>query len=75
LDKKERAKKYLEFQEEISKDVPAVFVYSPYFIYISQKNPKGLNINNLKGASDRFLGISNWYLKTDSIWKVFSASK
>lgn len=74
-DKGERAKKYLEFEEEIQKDVAATFIYSPQFIYVFRKKPEGLVINNLKGSSDRFLGASNWYLKTDSIWKIFQSKQ
>jgi len=38
LDEKERVKKYIQFEEEIKKDVPTIFVYSPEFIYVVLKN-------------------------------------
>ena len=72
LDRQERAKKYLEFQEEIKKDAPVIFLYSPEFIYVSRKPVKGIITGHLKGSQDRFLNIKNWYLKTDHIWKVFN---
>ena len=72
LDRQEKAKKYLEFQEEIKKDTPVIFLYSPEFIYVSRKPVRGFIIGHLKGAQDRFLNIKNWYLKTDHIWKIFS---
>ena len=72
LDRKERTKKYLEFQEEIKKDAPVIFLYSPEFIYVSRKPVKDIIISHLKSAQDRLLNIKNWYLKTDHIWKIFS---
>ena len=67
----DRAKKYLDFQSEIKKDEPAIFIYSPEFVYVTRNPIKGLYINNLKGSQDRFGNIANWYTKTDHIWKIF----
>jgi len=72
LDTKERLEKYIQFREQIKKDTPAVFIYSPEFIYVVSKNIKGLSINHLNVTSDRFLEINKWYLEINKIWKIFN---
>lgn len=67
-----KAKKYAEFENEIAKDMPAVFLYSPDFIYIVSKDLQGLDIKNITSPGDRFLDIHKWYTKTDNVWKVFA---
>lgn len=63
--------KYKDFQKEIFKDNPAIFLYSPHFIYVISKEIKNNPINQINNPSERFLDISNWYIKTDKIWKIF----
>ena len=61
-----------KFEKEVINDVPAIFLYSPDFIYIV---PKQLNWNepkNIVVSSDRFTDIEKWYLNTDSVWKIFA---
>lgn len=67
-----RAKKYAQFVDEIKKDMPAVFLYSPSFIYVVSKDLQGLNIENLVSPADRFLSAYLWYTKTDNVWKIFA---
>lgn len=71
LDKKDRESYYLEFEKEVEKDVPAVFVYSPDFTYLVNENLNGISLGNITIPSDRFAGIKDWYLKTDKVWKPF----
>ncbi|MCK5286128.1 MAG: hypothetical protein KAJ58_02805 [Candidatus Pacebacteria bacterium] len=63
--------KFEKFQKEIFEDVPAIFLYSPHFIYINSKNTKNNFIKQITIPSERFLDINNWYIKTDKIWKIF----
>jgi peptide/nickel transport system substrate-binding protein len=72
VDENARVKKYIQFEEEIKKDKPAVFLYSPNFIYVLSKNIKGVEIEHLTNTSDRFLNVYSWYTKTDSVWKIFT---
>lgn len=69
-----RQKKYMQMVDEIKKDMPAVFLYSPSFIYIVPKDLQGLNIDHLIFPSDRFLNAYLWYTKTDNVWKIFAPS-
>ena len=73
LTENERAKKYLEAVEEIKKERPAIFIYSPNFVYLVKKNLMGINVEQITNLSDRFTNINNWYLETDKIWRIFKS--
>ena len=70
-DIEEQKVKFRDFQKEIYKDTPAIFLYSPHFIYISDKKIKNNPINQVTIPSERFLDVNNWYIKTDKVWKLF----
>lgn len=65
----ERKSKYQEFQKELSKDQPAIFLYSPYYLYIIPKFLKGVEAKNITIPSERFSQIHKWHIKTKKIWK------
>jgi peptide/nickel transport system substrate-binding protein len=72
VDNQTRMKKYAQFEDEIKKDMPAVFLYSPNFIYVISKDLQGLSIDHIASPSDRFLNSYLWYVKTDKVWKIFA---
>ena len=67
-----RIKKYIEFEDEIKKDMPAVFLYSPDFIYVVSKNLKGNSIDYVSSPKDRFSDVYAWYTDTENVWKIFA---
>jgi peptide/nickel transport system substrate-binding protein len=69
--KNERISKYLEFESELNKDIPAIFLYSPSFSYIVPQKIKGVEINSVTIPSDRFTSIDKWYIETNNLWKIF----
>ena len=71
VDEQARVKKYIQFEDEIKKDMPAVFLYSPNFIYVISKNLEGLKMNHLTSPTDRFSNVYSWYTQTDNVWKIF----
>lgn len=72
LDTKERAKKYAQFEDAIKEDIPAVFIYSPDFIYVMSPGLSGVEIGELNVPAERFLNVYKWYKETDFIWKLFN---
>ncbi len=60
----ERFLKYQTIQEKIITDLPVIFLYSPSYTYIQAKKLKGFEAYIINVPSDRFAGISNWYLRT-----------
>ncbi len=73
--REERIEKYWAFADAVEKDTPAVFVYSPDFIYVLPKAIHGSNITSVSIPSDRFLNVHEWYIDTDRVWNVFVKNK
>ncbi|HCW88099.1 hypothetical protein A2Z53_00965 [Candidatus Giovannonibacteria bacterium RIFCSPHIGHO2_02_42_15] len=71
IDPEERKKKYEEFQIELAKDVPAVFLYSPYFLYIVPPQLKGSETEHIMTPAERFANVYNWHFETAYVWKIF----
>jgi len=67
--------KLAEFEAEIIKDNPAVFVYSPKFIYVVPNKVKGMLLGQLSIPAERFTNINEWYVETNHIWKIFNTKK
>ncbi|MEX2013749.1 MAG: ABC transporter substrate-binding protein [Parcubacteria group bacterium] len=63
---------YKAFAKELEADVPAVFLYTPSFLYVVPNKIEALNLNSLTVSQDRFLGIRDWYIETDKVWKIFT---
>jgi peptide/nickel transport system substrate-binding protein len=69
FDKEKRSEKYKKFQEKLAKEIPAIFLYSPNYLFIINKKVKGVNISSLPIPSRRFSQIETWFIATDRIWK------
>lgn len=63
-DKAVRAANYKEVQKIISDDLPVIFLYERNYIYVQSKKVKGFLTTAIVRPSDRFSGISNWFLKS-----------
>ncbi|EKD24284.1 MAG: hypothetical protein ACD_81C00062G0004 [uncultured bacterium] len=58
-----------QLRDIIREDRPAVFLYSPYYLYVSNKSLKGFTAQSLSVPSDRFTAIDTWYIKTVRTFK------
>lgn len=67
-----RAAKYIKFQNEIKRDMPAIFLYSPDFVYLLPERVRGVKLNSIATPSERFLNSNEWFIETDSVWKIFT---
>jgi peptide/nickel transport system substrate-binding protein len=65
----ERIKKYIDFQNILVEDLPAVFLYNPFYDYGVTHKVKGIGQERITIPSDRFNGIEEWYVKTKLGWK------
>lgn len=68
----ERVEKFKIFEKEIKSDIPAIFIYSPNFIYAVPEKLQGVVPKNIETPSERFLSVYNWYLETDTVWRIFN---
>ena len=67
-DKEKRAEKYLQFEKEIQKDLPAIFAYSHKYIYVVPNKLKNFYMTIMTTPSERFLDVNKWYVETDNVW-------
>lgn len=63
--------KYQAFEKIIKDEVPAIFLYSPEYMYIVPNKVNGMDFGPITNPSDRLYGIDKWYIATDNVWKVF----
>ncbi len=68
-DMKSREKALKELNEILKRDVPAVFLYSPLYVFAYDDSISGIQPGSLALHSDRFLTLSNWYINTDRRFK------
>ena len=59
------------FAAEVAKDVPAVFLYTPNFLYVLPEKVKSVTVGALLASQDRFAGIRDLYVETDKVWSIF----
>jgi len=64
-----RAEIYVDFQKKLQDEIPAIFLYSPKYIYPLSKSILGISIETLIAPAKRFSDINHWYLKTKRIKK------
>lgn len=66
---------YKIFIREFKKDNPAIFIYSPQYIYATKKDVSNVELPALNTSSNRFMSVYNWYAETDHIWKIFTKTQ
>lgn len=64
----EAEKEYREIQALIIQDVPAIFLYTPYYFFAMKNAIQGVTVENISKPSDRFYEAPGWYIHTD--WKL-----
>ncbi len=72
--KKDRDDLYSQFSAIVEKDRPAIFLYSPDFIYIVPSGVRGIDIGALTTPAERFQAVNEWYTDTERIWTLFMNS-
>lgn len=64
-----KARSYAAFAQIIEKEIPAIFLYSPNYIYPVSSKIKGLSVSHIISPSDRLVDLPNWYIKTKKGWQ------
>jgi len=77
----EKARKYSNFEDDNRKktledlqniiidDAPAIPLFTTNYLYLINKNVKGVLTEKIIEPSKRFADISNWYIKEKRVWK------
>jgi peptide/nickel transport system substrate-binding protein len=55
---------YKKFQEIVAEEEPAIFMYSPVYLYAQNTKLKGFAVKDIVLPSDRLANVQDWYLKT-----------
>lgn len=58
---------------QIKEDLPAIFLFSPDMIYIPSPKINNINLKNISSSNERFLNITDWYIETEKVWKIFQS--
>ena len=56
-------------------DMPAVFIYSPSYIYAHREKPLFIMPTSIHGPNDRFINIKQWYLQTEKVIPFLQKNK
>ena len=69
-EQEERNKIYIEFQNILKEEMPAIFLYNPTYSFVLNNKIKGFTIKKVTTPTDRFLEITDWYTKTKRAFKL-----
>ncbi len=69
-DEENRSAAYVSAIEAIRTDAPAIFLYSPEFMYLLPQKIHGFTAGRVAIPSERFLGIEQWYIQTKKVWDL-----
>jgi peptide/nickel transport system substrate-binding protein len=64
--REDRLEHYSLFQKLIASDVPAIYLYQPYFNYHMRDFVKGVELKNIYAPQDRFRTIDRWHIELPS---------
>lgn len=56
-----RSELFQKFQLMINRDVPAIFLYSPSYLYPINKGIRGVDIKTINTPAERLAEITNWF--------------
>lgn len=68
-DQGEIQKLYQEFTEKLKKDYPAIFLFSPNYVYITNKKIKGITEEAIVNLALHLSEVSSWHINTKRIKK------
>ncbi len=60
---------YKRFQQAVADDAPADFLYSPNYLYVTNKKVQGVRINFMNTPDRRFANVTEWYVNTKRVRK------
>lgn len=61
-----------KFVDEITKETPAIFLYSPELLYIFPNQVTGATFAGVSEPYERFSNIHEWFIETELVWPVFT---
>ncbi len=68
----ERAEELRAFEQELKRDTPAVFLFSPDFLYVRTPKLRGFTLGLVTIPADRFSSVYEWYVHTERVWSFLT---
>lgn len=59
-----RAEKYKRFQDIITNELPADFLFTPTYTYLIGNTLQGFSVTSIAKPDDRFAQVTEWHVKT-----------
>lgn len=69
MDPEKRREDYKSFQNILATENPAIFLYSPNYLYVMSNTVKGMEVSRVNSPSYRLSNASKWYIDTKRILK------
>lgn len=69
LDPEKRTEAYKKFQEITTNEHPAVFLYSPNYLYVVSDAVQGIEAHPINFPASRLSDIASWYIETKRVRK------
>ncbi len=67
----ERTQLLVDVSKAISEEIPAIFLFAPSIAYVVDERIITTPMPSLGKQSDRFMNVSEWYAKTETVWPFF----
>jgi len=69
LDSEQRRSLYHDFQTMYLSEMPALFLFSPAYLSVTDGSIHGMGIEKMNASSERFSDVNQWYMKTKRTWR------
>lgn len=69
LNPEKRREWYRKFQEAYLAEMPALYLFSPSYLYATDGTVKGMIMDRMNSSSDRLNGAAKWYIDTSRVRK------
>jgi peptide/nickel transport system substrate-binding protein len=60
FDKEEKVSRQKKLADILNSEVPALFLYRPTYLFVSDGKVKNITLSDLSYSSDRFVNIADW---------------
>lgn len=71
----EQDRLYRAFSELVADDLPAVFLYTPQYIYAVPRGMHNLPEDTTLTPNTRFATVHQWYADTQNVWAIYASNE
>lgn len=68
LDEGQRQSLYRDFQIMYLSEMPALFLFSPSYLSVTDGSVHGMGVEKMNASSERLGDVNQWYVKTKRVW-------